>query len=254
MADSQERTRCWLSKMAQGLQTWSKDHKYNCGEPGMCEQECNMQLAGELKAMGDNSRREDTIDLTEMNLKSPQENAIEQKNCQQAINGVKSIKQRWKTAMEAGASPGAVVSLKVDYRTQLHAQGLVGIVYEVKQDTGGKLVCCEHGVITHDGSKGNYWVSYDKYKIVAQRNATMIPIPPKLQAIHDMVLPGAYKPENQKRILYSKLHEKQLDSMSPIKRNNGWCKCKNGKCTNCCVYKRQGNRYHSGCSCNGNCC
>jgi hypothetical protein len=50
----------------------------------------------------------------ETNKKSPRENTIKQKNCQQAINAVKSIKRRGKTAMETGASPGAVVSLKVD--------------------------------------------------------------------------------------------------------------------------------------------
>jgi hypothetical protein len=32
-------------------------------------------------------------------------------------------------AKKAGASPGAVVSLKIDYQTHLHVQGLVGIVY-----------------------------------------------------------------------------------------------------------------------------
>jgi hypothetical protein len=64
---------------------------------------------------------------------------------------------------------------------------LVGIVYEAKKETGGILVCCEHGVISHDGSKGNYWVPYDKYKIVSQRDAT-IPIPPELQAIRGMVM------------------------------------------------------------------
>jgi hypothetical protein len=122
---------------------------------------------------------------------------------------------------------------------------LVGIVYEAKQETGGILVCCEHGVITHDGS-------CDKYKIVAPRDAT-IPIPPELQAIPDIVLAGEYKPEKQKRILYSKLHEKQLGSTSPVKRGKG-CKCKNGKCTKICRCKRRGNWCHRGCSCNGNCC
>jgi hypothetical protein len=34
-----------FKKLTQGLQTWYKDHKYNCGEPGMCEQECSMQLS-----------------------------------------------------------------------------------------------------------------------------------------------------------------------------------------------------------------
>jgi hypothetical protein len=62
------------------------------------------------------------------------------KNCQQAINDIKSIKQRGKTAREAGAPPGAAVSLKVDYQTHLHAQGLVGIVYEAKEENGGILV------------------------------------------------------------------------------------------------------------------
>ncbi len=160
---------------------------------------CNLQE--EPKAMGDNSCKEDTMDLTEMNQKSPRENAIEQKNCQQAIYAVKSIKWRGKTAIEAGASPRAVVSLKVDYQAHWHAQGLVGIVYEAKQEMGGILVCCEHGVITHDGSKVNYWVPNDKYNIVAQRDAT-IPIPPELQAVHDMVLAGEYKPEKQKTEKY----------------------------------------------------
>ncbi len=59
--------------------------------------------------------QEEHIDLTEMNEKSPWENAIKKKNQQHAINAVKSIKWRGKTAIKAGASPGAVVSLKVDY-------------------------------------------------------------------------------------------------------------------------------------------
>jgi hypothetical protein len=65
-------------------------------------------------------------------------------------------------AMESGAAPGAVVTLKVDYRTHSHAQGLLAIVYIVKK-TGGILVCCDHGVITHSGTKREYWVPFDKY-------------------------------------------------------------------------------------------
>ncbi len=89
------------------------------------------------------------------------------------------------------------MSLKVDYQTHLHAQGLIVIVNDVKEEIGGILVCCEHGVITLDGSKGNYWVPYDKYKILAQRDAT-VTIPPELQAIRDVVLSGEYKPTNRK--------------------------------------------------------
>jgi hypothetical protein len=78
------------------------------------------------------------MDLCETKHMSHRENAIAMKNCQQAINAVKSIERRGKTAREeAGASPGAMVSLKVDCRTHSHAQGLVGIVYDGKEETGG---------------------------------------------------------------------------------------------------------------------
>ena len=43
------------------------------------------------------------------------------------------------------------MSLKVDYCTHSHAQGLIAIIYAVKE-TGGILVCCDHGVITHFGA------------------------------------------------------------------------------------------------------
>jgi hypothetical protein len=57
------------------------------------------------------------------------------------------------SALAVGAGIGAVVSLKVDHRTHSRAQGLLVLVYEMKESTGGLLVCCDHGVITHDGTK-----------------------------------------------------------------------------------------------------
>ena len=56
-----------------------------------------------------------------------------------------------------GVAPGAVVTLKVDCRTHSHAQGLIGIVFDVKP-TGGIKVYCDHGIITHSGGPGVYWV------------------------------------------------------------------------------------------------
>ncbi len=93
----------------------------------------------ELKAMGEYPRKEYTMDLCETKQKSHRENAAK-KNHHQAINAVKSIKRREKTARETGASPGAVVSLKVDYQTNVHAHGLVGIAYYAKEETGRILV------------------------------------------------------------------------------------------------------------------
>jgi hypothetical protein len=83
-----------------------------------------MNLACVNKSATCNSQ-EEPIKFTKMIEKSPQENAIKQKNRLQAVHAVKSIKQRGETAIEAEALSGAVVSLKVDYQTHLHAQGLV---------------------------------------------------------------------------------------------------------------------------------
>ena len=72
--------------------------------------------------------------------------------------------QLGKAALDRGCGVGAgVVTLKVDYRTHNHAPGLLGVVYAFKAESGGILVCCEHGIITHDGSKSQYWVPVDKY-------------------------------------------------------------------------------------------
>jgi uncharacterized protein YbjQ (UPF0145 family) len=82
-------------------------------------------------------------------------NAMKKKNTKQRERAMKEIKKCGAAALELGAAPGAVVTLKVDYRTHSHAQGLIAIVYDVKA-TGGILFCCEHGVITHSGTSGDY--------------------------------------------------------------------------------------------------
>ena len=88
------------------------------------------------------------------------EDAMGKKNRKQASQAIKAMKQCGRAAQAAGAGIGAVVVLKVDYCTHSHAQGLMAIVYEINESTGGILVCCEHGVITHDGSRKDYcyWV------------------------------------------------------------------------------------------------
>jgi hypothetical protein len=93
------------------------------------------------------------------------DDAMAKRNRKQESQAIKAMKQCGRAAQAAGAGIGAVVSLKVDYRTHSHVQGLLAIVYEMKESTGGILVCCEHRVITHDGSRKDYWVPYDKYDI-----------------------------------------------------------------------------------------
>jgi hypothetical protein len=62
-------------------------------------------------------------------------------------------------------------------------------VYRFHADTGVIIVCCEHGVVTHDGSSDSYWVPYNKYRVIAT-NYNTFPISDKLQAVRDKVLAG----------------------------------------------------------------
>jgi hypothetical protein len=110
------------------------------------------------------------------------DDAMAKRNCKQESQAIKDMKQCGRAVMAAGAGIGAVVSLKVDYHTHSHAHGLLAIVYDTKESTGGILVCCEHGVITHDGSRENYWVPYDRYDVKAKVQDTC-PIEEALQSV-----------------------------------------------------------------------
>ena len=67
------------------------------------------------------------------------DDAMAKGNRKQESQAIKAMKQCGRAAQAAGAGIGAVVSLKVDYRTHSHAQGLIGIVYEMKESNGGRF-------------------------------------------------------------------------------------------------------------------
>ena len=177
--------------------------------------------------------------------------AMNKKNAKQKSDAEKAILRAGTAAVDSGAAKGAVVSLHVDYRTNAHAQALVAIIYDV-QKTGGILVCCEHGIITHDGSAKDYWVPVDKYRVVAKYNEK-IPLPDELLQVRDMVLTNTFDRTGPPRISYNKLHEIMIGATSPLKRQKG-CGCKGGRCGKHCGCKRNKVSCHSGCKCNGNCC
>ena len=84
-------------------------------------------------------------------------------------------------AIASGVDRGAVISLKVDYRTHSHAQGLIAVVYDSK-NMGGILVCCKHGVITHSSTRADFWVPVDGYSVLTKKNE-YAPLPSQLQAV-----------------------------------------------------------------------
>jgi hypothetical protein len=145
------------------------------------------------------------------------DDAMAKMNHKQESQAIKATKQCGRAAQAAGAGIGAVVSLKVDYCTHSHAQGLLAIVYEMKESTDGILVCCEHGVVTHDGSRKDYWVPYDKYDVKARAHDTC-PIEEALQSVRNLVLADRYNSTDQQKISYSKYHEIEIGSLSPVKK------------------------------------
>ncbi len=54
--------------------------------------------------------------------------AIEKKNCKEEESAIKAMKICGQAALDSGVGIGALVSLKVDYHTHCHAQGLLVIV------------------------------------------------------------------------------------------------------------------------------
>ena len=176
--------------------------------------------------------------------------ALEKHRKMQETNAAKAIKlkQRGDCLVADGLGTGAVLTLKVDYRTHSHAAGLVAIVYKANE-TGGVLVCCEKGVITHDGSKRDYWVPSDKYVINAAGDER-VALPAALQKVRDDIISGLYDYTGMRRISYGKYHQAVIGANSPCKRLS--CSCKKG-CTNRCGCRQKGVECNSSCLCSGNC-
>ena len=105
--------------------------------------------------------------------------AMEKRNARQEQLANKAMKQYAEGVKKLGATSGAYVILKVDFRTHYHAVGLPAVVYKAKE-TGGILAVCQHGVITSSGDNKDFWVPNDQYKVVALANEDA-PMTPDLQ-------------------------------------------------------------------------
>jgi hypothetical protein len=146
---------------------------------------------------------------------------MENKNKRQEEKANQALKQCGDAAVKSGVSPGAVVTLKVDGRTYYNPEGLVAIVYQVSPWAWGIKTCCEHGVITHDGSAGVYDVPVARYSINAPAG-TVVPLPEKLAEVCKKVEDGLFDAKKAPRISYSKVHQGQIHTNSPVKKVREW--------------------------------
>jgi hypothetical protein len=194
-------THVWLlrkSKLGDGFQGWHQDKLTGItntivvnlgGSDDISNDEDNKM--GQKNTLMDNNKIQQSEGVNYSGNKEGivHKEAMEKKNCKQEEYAIKAMKMCGKAALDSGIGIGALVSLKVDYRTHCHAQGLLAIVYRFQENSGGILVCCEHGIITHDRTSNDYWVPYNKYRVIA-RNDTTFPIFDKLQAMRVKVLAG----------------------------------------------------------------
>lgn len=174
--------------------------------------------------------------------------ANRKKRNMQESSAQKEMKRRCDELISEGLGVGAVVTCKVDYRTHSHAEGLVCIVYKCS-DYGAAIVCCENGVLTHDGSKKDYYVPSDKFVIKAGAEEEAV-IPEELQKVRKDIMEGKYDYDNMPRISYSKQHQQSISATSPCKR--AVCSCKGG-CNSRCGCRKKNLDCTSTCACSGNC-
>jgi hypothetical protein len=199
----------WKSKSGNGFQGWHQDKltgitntivvnlggsndDRNNQEDKMGQSNANNMPAQTNNAMDNNNNQQNAGGNISGNKEGMvRREAMEKKKYKQEESAIKAMKICGKAALDSGVIIGALVSLKVDYRTHCHAPGLLAIVCRFQENSGGILVCCEHGIITHDRTSNDYWVPYDKYRVIAQ-NDTTFTISNKLQAMRDKVLAGCF--------------------------------------------------------------
>lgn len=156
----------------------------------------------------------------------------------------KMIKLRKK--QDTGVGIGAIVTIALDKRDFTMASGVRAVVYDVKEETGGILACCEYGVIVHDNA--DYWIPSDRYGVTASPDDTAV-LTDGLMSIREEVLGKSFDPSAKERVTLSKAM-KDFTGRSPRKR--AACKCR-GRCSNSCGCRRRNVVCSSSCGCGGNC-
>ena len=82
----------------------------------------------------------------------------------QLKQGNKMIWDQEKSMKLKGATPGAVVVVKVDYRAVSHAIRIVGIIYKIA-NCGGAQIAMVTGILSNGSRRGHWWIPADQYVV-----------------------------------------------------------------------------------------
>jgi hypothetical protein len=163
----------------------------------------------------------------------------------------KMIKMQGKDVVDKGAAPGAVVTVKCDYRAVSFVIGIVGVVYEAST-FGGARIATIAGILSSGQRKGPWWIPVDQYAIRYSANDEAN-IPPQLSTIREAILVGTYNNnDSAPKCTIQQAHQLIIQAVSPCRKSK--CGCKGGECkVGHCGCIKKGFKCTSTCLCNGNC-
>jgi hypothetical protein len=135
-------THVWLlrkSKLGDGFQGWHQDKLIgitntivvNLGDSNEISNKVHKETGQQKTLIMDynNIQQSEGVNISCNKEGIVRKEAMEKKNCKQDKYAIKAMKMCGKAAVDSGIEIGALVSLKVDYRTHCHVQGLLAIVY-----------------------------------------------------------------------------------------------------------------------------
>jgi len=165
----------------------------------------------------------------------------------------KMIKTQGADIANKGGAPGAVVTVKCDYRAVSFAIGIVGIIYKVSK-YGGARIATVAGLVSSGQRKGVWWIPADQYalKYGASKGAN---ITAPLKQIREEILAGTYNiNESAPKCSIQDAHQQITQAVSPCRKSKCGCKGKGGLCkAGRCGCIKKGFKCTSACLCNGNC-
>ena len=156
-------------------------------------------------------------------------------------------KRHAKIVKSSGVGPGAIVSVKNDYRDISHAHGTIGVVTDCTK-SGGVKICTQWGVITQGVAHRDYWIPMARY-VVKFKSDEEAAIDDALEEMRRQVLDSTFNEVGHSRITLQEYH-RNLVGATPNGRKS--CRCSGGNCTARCGCWNK-SPCASSCTCNGNC-
>jgi hypothetical protein len=161
------------------------------------------------------------------------------------------MRTQGKDIASRGGAPGAVVTVKCDYRTVSHAIGIVGVIYKLGNYGGARIVTIA-GILSTGTRKSQWWVPSDQY-VVRYGADEEANIPLELMLVHDAILDGTFNLDDKApKCTIQEAHQMIVQAVSPCRKSK--CNCNKGACqAGRCGCIKKGFKCTSACSCNGNC-